>query len=323
MPAPAGDAALAPPQAGGIESFREAVISGLSRPRKAIACKYFYDEVGGRLFDRICRLPEYYPTRTELRILREHGEEIARCLPADAVLVEWGSGASRKAALLLERMHRPAAYVPIDVSPSCLAIAARFFTQSFPRLCVAPVHGDFTRPLMLPKKISPGPRVGFFPGSTLGNFDPPDAARLLARFAATLGPGGLLVLGVDLKKDARILHAAYNDTAGVTAAFNMNLLHRANRQLAADFDVAAFAHRAIYQRAAGRIEMHLVSLAPQTVAIGRRRFAFAAGETIHTENSYKYAVEDVTALAARAGLARQRSWLDRRRMFSVHLLACR
>ncbi len=294
--------------------------SGLSRRPKSLPCKFLYDERGARLFTLICRLPEYYPTRTEVAILRRESGNIAGRLPPRATLVEFGSGTSRKADFLLARMIEPAAYVPIDVSPTCLAAAASRLSGRFPGLRIAPVVADFGRPFVLPVGLPRGPRIGFFPGSTIGNFDPPEAAELLGRFAAVLGRGCRIIVGVDLRKDARVLHAAYNDSAGVTAAFNLNLLVRANRELAADFDLDAFAHRAVYNRRLGRIEMHLVSLCRQSVEVAGHFFEFASGESIHTENSYKYSTAGFKRLARIAGFAVEASWTDHRRLFSVHLL---
>lgn len=303
------------------DDFAAAVIAGLSRQPRSIPCKFLYDERGAGLFTMICGLPEYYPTRTEFAILRRHGGDMASRLPARAVLVEFGSGTSRKADHLLARMIEPAAYVPVDVSAPCLAAARSRLARRFARLRVDPVVADFSLPFHLPAALPNGPRIGFFPGSTIGNFDPPEAARLLGRFGAVLGRGCRLIVGVDLRKDAQVLHAAYNDNAGVTAAFNLNLLVRANRELGADFDLDAFAHRAVYNRPLGRIEMHLVSLHRQSVGVCGRRFEFACGETIHTENSYKYSRVGFRRLARAAGLVVEASWFDDRHLFSVHLLA--
>lgn len=300
--------------------FRRDLVEGLGRRQKSIPCTYFYDPAGAELFTRICRQPEYYPTRTEIALLADHAGDLARHLPKGAALVEFGAGSSEKADLLLAALDRPAAYVPIDVSASCLAATERRLRRRFPGLPVMPIAADFTRPLSL--GLPPhAPRIGFFPGSTIGNFDPPDAGRLLARFAAALGPGCRLVVGVDRKKDVRVLNAAYNDAAGVTAAFNLNLLVRANRELGADFDVAGFVHRAFYNRALGRIEMHLISVRRQKVHIADRIIRFGAGETIHTENSYKYDDAGFAACAAAAGLAVRHTWSDAAGLFAVHLLA--
>jgi len=301
--------------------LRAAVLNGLGQLQKTILSKFFYDAEGSRLFDRICALPEYYPTRTETAILRAHASAIAAALPPRVVLVEYGSGASVKIRLLLDALDRPAAYVPIDISGSHLRAAASVLAFDYPAVTVIPVCADFTRPTALPPGLPEGARVGFFPGSTIGNFHPPEARRLLRSFRRQLGPGGRLLIGIDLKKDPAILHAAYNDAAGVTAAFNRNLLARINRELDASFDLAAFEHLAFWNPAAGRMEMHLRSRIRQTVFVAGRPFRFSAGETIHTENSYKYSVEEFTALGDAAGWATASLWTDPERLFSVLLLA--
>jgi L-histidine Nalpha-methyltransferase len=308
-------------QRGERSAFRSAVLGGLARPQKAIPCKFFYDAAGARLFDRICTLPEYYPTRTETAILRDRAAAIARLLPERAVLVEFGSGTSTKVRVLLDALNRPACYVAIDISRDYLVAATDALARDYPNLQVTPVVADFSLPFGMPGEVPAGPRVGFFPGSTIGNFDPPEAARLLSLFARHLGADGALLIGVDLKKEPAILNAAYNDTAGVTAAFNLNLLARVNRELDGRFDLAQFAHHAFYNGAAGRIEMHLVSRRRQMVRIGPRAFPFACHETIHTENSYKYAAAEFQALAVAAGYRPVACWTDPCRLFSVHLLA--
>ncbi|MFO1127849.1 MAG: L-histidine N(alpha)-methyltransferase [Rhodospirillales bacterium] len=319
---PSAQAVLAPASAtADAEEFAAALVAGLSsRPQKSIPCKFLYDARGARLFTMICRLPEYYPTRTEFAILRRYGDHIANRLPAGAVLVEFGSGTSRKVDLLLARMAEPAAYVPLDVSVSCLDAAAARLARLFPGVRMEPVVADFSQPFRLPATLPHGPRVGFFPGSTIGNFDPPDAIRLLRRFRGVLGPRSRMIVGVDLRKDPQILHAAYNDSAGVTAAFNLNLLVRANRQVGADFDLGEFDHCAHFNRSLGRIEMHLVSRRRQSVSIAGHRFQFAHGETIHTENSYKYSPREFREVVEAAGFAVKASWIDDRQLFSVHLL---
>lgn len=315
----AGERLAAQNQAPAGSEFLRAVLHGLAQTPKTLPCTYFYDATGARLFTRICRLPEYYLTRSEMALLQQHGGEIARRVPAHVGVVEFGSGSSRKIDLLLEHLDRPAAYVPVDVSLSCLQSAARALRRRYPGLLIAPVHADFTTHFELAQQLPAGPKLGFFPGSTLGNFDPADATALLRRFATTLGEGCQLIVGVDTKKDVRRLHAAYNDVAGVTAAFNLNLLRRVNRELGGTFDLRQFVHRAPYNRAAGRIEMHLISLQAQTVRIGNAQVTFRAGESIHTENSYKYSLADFTAIAANAGLAVRGTWIDRQRSFSVYL----
>jgi dimethylhistidine N-methyltransferase len=299
------------------DSFREDVIAGLSRPQKALPPKYFYDARGSRLFERICRLPEYYPTRCELALTRAHLAKIARFAGTGGTLIEYGSGEGAKSRLLIRALC-PAAYVPIDISRDALAAAAARLAREFPWLRIRAVHGDFSQPLKIPPLAGAGRRVVYFPGSTIGNLTPAEAHAFLRMTRGQVGPAGAMLVGVDLKKDAGVLHAAYNDSRGVTARFNLNLLARVNRELGADFDLRRFRHYAFYNAALGRIEMHLVSLARQSVNVGRYRFAFEAGESIHTENSYKYAAAEFQALAARAGFRGTKVWLDRREMFSLH-----
>lgn len=302
------------------DAFGEAVLRGLSSPRKRLPCQYFYDAAGSELFEEITRLEEYYPTRTETAILREHARSMVRPAGRRAVLVEFGSGSSRKTELVLAALESPRAYVPIDVSQSALAEARVRLEQRFPGLEIAPVNASFCEALKLPARVLPHRKLGFFPGSTIGNFDPPDAGRLLAHFARVLGPGSRLIVGVDLDKDPRRLEAAYDDAKGVTAQFNLNLLERINRELGGAFDLARFQHRAIYDQEFRRIEMHLVSRVRQTVRVLGRSFQFAAGESIHTENSYKYSAEQFRALAQGAGWQTARVWMDACRDFSVHEL---
>ncbi|MDP4024580.1 L-histidine N(alpha)-methyltransferase [Methylobacterium sp. NEAU 140] len=301
-------------------AFLADVRAGLSAPRKHLAPKYFYDAAGSDLFEAITRLPEYYPTRTEIGILDARGPEIAALLPPGAALVEFGSGSTAKLRRLLR--HRPdlAAYVPVDVSGEFLADQAEVLRADFPDLPVLPVVADFTRPFALPDGLGAAPRAGFFPGSTLGNFEPEEAEALLRQFGAILGTGAMLIVGIDLVKDAGVLEAAYDDAAGVTGRFNLNLLTRINRELGGDFDLGAFAHRAVFNAQASRIEMHLVASVAQTVRVGGDRFAFAAGETIHTESSYKYTLASFGALARRAGWEPATAWTDPAGLFSVHAL---
>jgi dimethylhistidine N-methyltransferase len=300
------------------DSFREDVIEGLSQPQKALPPKYFYDAEGSRLFDRICRLPEYYPTRAELLLTRRHLADIARFAGLRCELIEYGSGASLKTRLLL-RALRPSVYVPVDISHSALAGAARALSREFDWLHIFAVVGDFSQPLRLPvfRARAGRRRVVYFPGSTIGNLSAEEAQAFLKMTRGQVGRAGAMLVGVDLKKDAAVLHAAYNDSRGVTAAFNLNLLRRANRELDADFDLRRFRHYAFYNPGPGRIEMHLVSLRRQTVRLGDYRFEFAAGETIHTENSCKYSVEEFAALAAEAGFRAQRVWLDAKGRFAL------
>jgi dimethylhistidine N-methyltransferase len=292
--------------------LREDVIGGLSLPQKALAPKYFYDAAGSRLFERICRLPEYYLTRAELALTRRHLGSIARFAGKGCELIEYGSGESLKTRLLI-RALRPATYLPVDISAAALREATRRLTREFPWLRIVPLHGDFSRPIELP--ASKKKRIVYFPGSTIGNLTPEEAHAFLSM---TRGQAARMLVGVDLKKDANVLHAAYNDARRVTAAFNLNLLARINRELGADFALQRFSHYAFYNAPLGRIEMHLVSLARQSVRIGRHRFAFDAGESIHTENSYKYSVEDFRALAADAGFTGKKVWMDRQGLFALH-----
>ena len=301
--------------------FADALIAGLSARQKSIPCRFFYDAAGSELFEQITELPEYYPTRTETAILRDRAAGIAAGIARGTVLIEFGSGSSLKTELLLAEMAELSAYVPIDISDAALRAAQARIEMRFPSLRVLPVFGDFSRPLGLPPEIGGAPRLGFFPGSTIGNLTEGQAVELLANMRRILGTNGRLIIGADLKKDVRRLLAAYDDAAGVTAAFNLNLLRRANRELGADFDVEGFDHLATYDVRHGRIDLHLVSQAEQTVHILGRRFRFAAGERIHTEHSHKYDVEGFRALARRAGWQPQDMWTDAERLFSVHVLS--
>jgi L-histidine Nalpha-methyltransferase len=312
------DGALSLPAAHDSE-FAHALLAGLRERPKWAPCKYLYDREGSALFDRICELPEYYPTRTEMGLLRAHASEIARLIGPDAALVEFGAGALRKVAILLDALQSPRAYLPVDISGEYLhGVAARLAGER-PGLVVRPIVADFTAPFALPALGRDARRIGFFPGSTIGNLDRGEAIAFLRRASAMLEGGGLLI-GVDLVKDPAILHAAYNDSAGVTEAFNKNLLARANRELGADFDLDRFAHYAFYNPSAQRIEMHLMSLVRQRVTLRGQQVAFAQGETIHTENSHKYTVEGFRELAAEAGFAPRASWCDGARLFSLHWL---
>jgi dimethylhistidine N-methyltransferase len=300
--------------------FLADALAGLRRPRKELPCKYLYDAAGSALFDAICETPEYYPTRTELAIMRAHAGEMGTLLGPGCQVIEFGSGSGVKTRLLLRHLPRPAAYVPVDISADHLRRSARELATRFPEVEVHPVAADFTRPFEVPEPaMAMRRRVVYFPGSTVGNFGPAEALALLRDIAGLCGPGGALLIGVDLKKDPAVLNAAYNDAAGVTAAFNLNLLARMNRELGADFDVSAFRHRAFYNEAAGRVEMHLASSRDQTAHVGGHPIPFAAGETIHTENSYKYAPDEFEKLASRAGLRLVTLWTDPSRLFSVQL----
>jgi len=302
--------------------LRGEVWAGLARPRKSLPCKYLYDARGSALFERICELPEYYPTRTELEIMEAHADEMARRLGARCLLVEYGSGNSRKTRLLLDRLEAPAGYVPIDISRDALGASAGALAAAYPQLEVLPVCADYTEPLELPVPQRPVARRGvYFPGSTIGNFTPAEAQRFLARMARVAGATGAMLIGVDLRKDRATLERAYDDASGVTAAFDLNLLARLNRELGANFALDRFRHRAVWNDAAGRVEMHLVSRADQEVSVAGRRFRLAAGESIHTENSYKYTLEQFARIAAVAGLRVEQVWTDARRRFSVQYLA--
>lgn len=300
--------------------FLADVWDGLGASPKVLPAKYFYDAAGSALFEQITVLPEYYPTRTELGILDARGPEIAALLPEGAALVEFGSGSTAKLRRLLRHLPGLSAYLPVDVSGEFLREQAVTLRGDFLDLAVEPVVADFTRPFALPEGFENRALAGFFPGSTIGNFEPGEAARLLDVFGRILGAGATLVLGVDLVKDRSVLEAAYDDAAGVTAAFNLNLLHRINRELDGEIDPDAFVHRAFFNEAASRIEMHLVSRRAQSVRVAGRGFAFAEGESIHTENSYKYTLDGFRALAARAGWASVEAWTDRDGLFSVHAL---
>jgi L-histidine Nalpha-methyltransferase len=297
--------------------FLRDVIRGLGAGHKSLPCKYFYDAVGSRLFDRICALEEYYPTRAELDLLTLHGTEIADVAGPGVTLVEYGSGSSVKTGLLLDRFREPAVYVPVDISREHLLASAHRLARRYPDLPVLPVCADFTGPFELPVEAGTGRRVVYFSGSTIGNFSPGEAVRLLAGMARLAGPEGGLLIALDLKKDRAILEPAYNDRLGVTATFNLNLLARINRELRANFALDRFRHLAVYNEECGRIEMLLISLEAQRVRVGGRTFSFEAGETICTEHSHKYSPTDVHALAGKAGLNVRHFWTDSRGLFSV------
>jgi dimethylhistidine N-methyltransferase len=300
-------------------AFAGDVIDDLSQHPKRLSPKYFYDATGSELFEQITLLPEYYPTRTELGILRDRASEIAAIIPERAALVEFGAGATTKVRLLLGQCAF-GAYVPVDISGDFLKAQADALRKDFPALSVYPVAADFTAPFALPDAVKAMPKVGFFPGSTLGNFEPHEACAFLRSAREILGKDARMVIGVDLEKDERVLYDAYNDAAGVTARFNLNVMVRINRELGGNFDTNAFMHRAIYNRDRHRIEMHLISKKAQTVRVLGRGFSFRAGETIHTESSYKYSLERFTALARGSGWTALESWTDPAGMFSVHAL---
>ena len=300
--------------------FRQALLAGLTAKAKSIPCRFLYDARGSALFDRICELPEYYPTRTELSILRAAASEIAERAGPGAQMIELGGVNSSKARILLDALDEPAAYIPIDISREHLKASTVALGAEKPELEVLAVCADYTRPLTLPEAPGGGMRLGFFPGSTIGNLQPDEAIVFLADWAERLGPGAAMIVGVDLRKDASVLEPAYDDAQGVTAQFSRNLLVRANRELGADFEVDAFAHRARYDAAHGRIEIHLESLKRQTVHIDGVALSFAAGERIHTEDSYKYSIEGFRGIARAAGFRPAAVWTDPRQLFSVHWL---
>jgi dimethylhistidine N-methyltransferase len=303
------------------DQFRADVLRGLSAPAKELPCKYFYDEAGSELFERITGLEEYYLTRTELAVMEWHAAEMAGLLGERCLLIEYGNGSSTKTRLLLDRLRDPAGYVPIDVAAEQLARSAAAIAVEYPHVEVLPVCADFTGPVELPvPRKPPARRVVYFPGSTVGNFTPAETVALFRRAAALCGAGGGMLLGADLRKDRRVLEAAYDDRQGVTAAFNRNLLARINRELGADFAVEQFAHRAFYNAAEGRIEMHLVSRRDQQAHVGGATFSFATGESIRTEYSYKYRLRDLQDLAEAGGFEVARFWTDEREYFSVHYL---
>jgi len=303
------------------DEFRSAALAGLDGSPRAIPAKFLYDARGSALFDAICELPEYYPTRTETEILSGCADDIAALAGPGCVLVEYGSGSSTKTRRLLDAMPALDGYVPIDVSRHHLDRTAARLRQDYPGLAVMPVCGDYMALDALPPAINGARRIGFFPGSTIGNLTPGEATSFLHRARRLLRDDGALILGVDLRKDPQRLHDAYNDRAGVTAQFTLNLLRRMNRELAASFDLAAFAHDAFYNPVEGRIEIYFRSLRPQTVTVAGRSFAFAAGERVHTEYSYKYDDAGIAALARAGGFTIVNTWTDPDRLFAVVYLA--
>ncbi len=329
------------------EEFCEQVIAGLSQHPRTLPCKFFYDETGAALFSKICELPEYYITRTEMRILRERGGEIANALGRGIELIGLGTGAGTKTRILLDNLEAPLAYVPVDISREQLTQSTITFRKKFPALEILPVCADYLQPFDLPPRSGVANRtVVYFPGSTIGNLEPEDASDFLKKIANIVGNGratlrgattarqslalpgnslcplpGALLMGVDLKKSKTILERAYNDSAGVTAQFNLNLLVRANRELGSDIDLRGWRHRAIYNEKAGRIEMHLISLRPQTVNIADAAFSFAPGEHIITEFSYKYSPSEMIALASAVGLRFEKIWTDEQNLFGLFLFS--
>jgi dimethylhistidine N-methyltransferase len=299
------------------------VIAGLSSDPRTLPCKYFYDERGAALFRKICELPEYYITRTEIDILDRHRAEIASQLGPNIELIGLGTGAGTKTRILIEALERPAAYIPVDISEKQLRKSTALFGKIFTDLEILPVCADYLQPVVLPSpRHKPARNVVYFPGSTIGNFEPNEALEFLRRIANVSGRGGGLLIGVDLQKDQSVIEAAYNDNAGVTAQFNLNLLARLNREIGADFDLSQWRHRAIYNSEAGRIEMYLISTTDQTVHIGDREFRFRGGEKILTEHSYKHTPEGFIALARQAGFDFVKLWTDDARLFGVFYFSC-
>jgi dimethylhistidine N-methyltransferase len=320
--ASAGSAARsgARPEEAAEDDFAAAVLAGLSRKPRSIPCRFFYDARGSELFEEITKLEEYYPTRTETALLEAYGSEIAALAGEGRVLVEFGSGSSRKTSLLLSALREVPAYIPIDIAAESLEEAAEWLSGQHPGLTILPLIADFTSTRALPQAARSKKRLGFFSGSTIGNLSHDEAKAFLANAARLLGRGSVFLVGVDLKKPASILVPAYNDASGVTAAFNLNLLARINRELAGSFDLSRFAHEAVWNAKAGRMEMYLKSLADQTVRVLGRGFGFAKGERIHTENSHKYTVDEFQALASAGGWRPIKAWTDTDILFSLHLL---
>ncbi len=301
-----------------IDTFAEDVHNGLSQPQKTISPKYFYDQRGSQLFDAITELPEYYPTRTEIKLLQDHAKEFTELLGKDSILLELGSGSSLKIRILLEAL-KPKIYVPMDISKDHLIESAQKLAADYPWLEVHANRVDYSQDWQVPD-FGPGRYNAFFPGSSIGNFDPDDACSLLKQVARLVGENGGLLIGVDLKKDRLTLEQAYNDSAGVTAEFNLNLLAHINSRIDAQIEPDNFSHKAVYNEQAGRIEMHLVSNTRQEVQIGSKRYQFAVGETIHTESSYKYSIDEFHQLVARAGFKPVKVWTDSDKLFSIHYL---
>jgi dimethylhistidine N-methyltransferase len=320
-----GHSLTAPEQISAPESadFLADVIAGLSSKPRTLPCKYFYDERGAALFQKICELPEYYITRTEIDILDRHRAKIAAHLGPNIELIGLGTGAGTKTRILIEALEKPAVYMPIDISEKQLAESSAIFHKLFPDLEILPVCADYLQPVTLPSPRRKAARkVVYFPGSTIGNFEPDEATQFLRRVANVCCDGGALLIGVDPRKDPNVIEAAYNDTAGVTAQFNLNLLARVNRELGADFDLKHWRHQAIYNSDSGRIEMHLVSQIDQAVQIGDHTFQFRSSEKIITEFSYKYAPEGFAGLARKAGFEFQKVWRDDARLFGVFYFTC-
>jgi len=318
MPTASSARRLAPEPAR--SGMAQEILTGLTATPKRLSPKYFYDEKGSRLFDRITEQPEYYPFRTEIAVLEQNAAAIVQLFPDQAALVDFGMGSSIKARILLRAATNLSAYVPVDIAVDHLRDDTDSVARDFPNLQVLPVAADFTQSFALPAAVQDKPRAGFFPGSTIGNFEPHEATRFLQRVGNILGEGAVLIVGVDLVKDVNVLNAAYNDAAGVTAAFNRNVLERINRELGGDFDPKSFEHHAIYNGHKHRVEMHLASVKRQKVHLDGETIDFRAGETIHTENSYKYSIRSFGALARGAGWKPLAVWTDANEYFAVHAL---
>ena len=296
------------------------VITGLQQSPRSIPPKYFYDEKGSQLFDQITELEDYYPTRIEISILQKYKQDIVSLLNKDCLLIEPGGGSCSKVRIFVNDL-RPSMYVPMDISKQHMLASAKQISKEIPWLDIHAVCNDFTFKLTLPEGLSDAARVVFFPGSSIGNFQPSAAVQYLSDIASLVGKSGQLLIGVDLKKDKNILEHAYDDSEGVTAKFNMNLLTRLNNELSADFDLQTWDHYSFYDSEQGRIEMHLKSMCEQVVCIDNHEFYFAENETIHTENSYKYTIEEFQSLGVEAGLSAEKVWVDDDNLFSIHLFS--
>ncbi len=309
------------------EVFLNDVVDGLSKQQKTLPCKYFYDEQGSQLFEKICDTDEYYVTRTELALYRQYARDMADLIGERALIIEPGAGSIKKIGLLFSQLLKPAGFIPMDISEEILTLSSQHLAMEFPDIDISPVVIDFLNEKelgavfsRLPKRPLVNKRVIFFPGSTIGNFHPNEAEQFLARFANNLEVGDGLLIGVDLVKDTAILEDAYNDNKGITAGFNLNLLSRINSELDGDFAIGAFSHRAIFNQEKNRIEMHLVSNKDQKVTIADNAFEFLVNESIHTENSYKYSVDTFSQVALAAGFKLKSTWIDEKELFSIHYL---
>ena len=303
-----------------VADVKSEVLAGLAQPQKTLPAKFFYDQRGSRLFEAITQLPEYYLTRTEIGLLRQHGGEIAELVGQGSVLMEYGSGASIKIRLLLEALQ-PDCYVPMDISKDFLIASASKLLDDYPWLSIYAGCVDYSQPLELPKALAEAPhKLGFFPGSSMGNFTPAESQAFLRRARTTLGSGGRFLLGIDLAKDEAVLHAAYNDSQGVTASFNKNILRHLNRTLRASFSEELFEHQARVNHSQSRVEMHLVSKIDQMVHVAGTTIVLRKGESLHTENSYKYRIESLQWMARQAGFELEKSWVDDNGYFALVML---